>query len=164
MEVTTKEVTRHMARNPSTDAAEQNTNGSEGVEGAQAAADTAKARSYIVVPVPPDVKSRFESEAKAADNKPVGPYVRDLLFGFLGIPIPETTTTRHSKYASKEEREAAQKDRNKSRSQTMKALMKAFRDAQAAGVSKEEAAELAGRMVAGTAPTTAEPEPEPTAA
>lgn len=133
-------------------------NGSEGEAGAQAAADTQagaegtaapkRERSYIVVPLTPELKERFESEAKAADNKPVGPYFRDLLFGLLGIPIPETTVVRHSKYASKEEREAAQKERNKNRSTTMKTLLERFRQAQKTGVSDDQAADLAARAVA----------------
>jgi len=111
-------------------------------------------RSYIVVPVPPEVKSRFEDEAKAAD-KPVGPYVRDQLFGFLGIPIPITTVTRRSKYASAEEREAAQKERHKNRSATMRDLMKAFREAQAKGLSGDAAVQAASQAVAGGTPAEA---------
>lgn len=117
----------------------------------EAPSEPKKDRSYIVVPLTPDVKSRFESEAKAAD-KPAGPYVRDLLFGFLGIPIPATTVTRRSKYASAEEREAAQKERNKSRSATMRDLMKAFREAQKSGMTPEEAVKAASESVASGAP------------
>lgn len=122
-------------------------------------------RSYIVVPVPAELKSRFEEEAKTADM-PVGPYVRNMLAKFLGIEIPVTATARRSKYGSDEERKAAQKARNQNRSGTMRDLMAAFREAQASGKSPEEAAQLASAKIAqllangpavAPAPATAEP-------
>lgn len=132
-------------------------------EGAVATAETEKRdRSYIVVPLPADVKTRFEGEAKAADS-PVGPYVRNLLFGFLGIPVPVGTTARRSKYASAEDRDKAQKARNQTRSQTMRTLMAQFRKAQAAGMTDEEAAAAAGHAVAAGVPEPA-PEGEPVTA
>lgn len=103
-------------------------------------------RSYVVVPMPGDLKARFENEAKAAD-KPVGPYVLGLLAQSLGIEIPVTVTARRSKYNSDEERKAAQKARNQNRSATMRDLMAAFRDAQKAGANPEEAARIASEAM-----------------
>lgn len=128
-------------------------------------------RSYIVVPVPQDLKARFESEAKTADV-PVGPYVRNLLARFLGIEIPVSITARRSKYENDDQRKAAQKARNQNRSGTMRDLMKAFREAQASGKSPEEAAAIASQAIANLlangpspAPAKAEsPEGEPVAA
>lgn len=119
-------------------------------------------RSYIVVPVPADLKTRFEDEAKAADV-PVGPYVRNLLAKFLGIEIPVSTTARRSKYENDDQRKAAQKERNQSRSGTMRDLMKAFREAQASGKSPEEAAQIASAAIANllaNGPTPAAPKTE----
>lgn len=118
----------------------------EGAGEASGKANSRPNRSYIVVPVPADLKARFEEEAKTKDV-PVGPYVRDLLAGFLGITIPATVSTRRSKYASDEERKAAQKARTQSRSNTMRSLMAAFREMQQKGVSPEEAARLASAQV-----------------
>lgn len=107
-----------------------------------------KARSYIVVPMPPELKERFEAEAKAADQ-PVGPYVlRSVIAKQLGIDIPVTTIARRSKYASDDERKAAQKARNQSRSETMRALMANFKALQAKGVSAEDAVKQASELVA----------------
>lgn len=138
-------------------AAEQGTAESTGAEGTDAKANSRPNRSYIVVPVPADLKTRFEEEAKAADV-PVGPYVRNLLAKFLGIEIPVTASTRRSKYASDEERKAAQTARAQSRSATMRNLMTAFREMQKNGVSPEDAARLASAsVIAGAgAPTGAE--------
>lgn len=130
---------------------------------AEAKTNSRPNRSYIVVPVPADLKTRFEEEAKAADV-PVGPYVRNLLAKFLGIEIPVSASTRRSKYASDEERKAAQTTRNQTRSATMRNLMAAFRDMQAKGISPEEAARLASAQVitaaGGTAPAAETPQPE----
>lgn len=116
-------------------------------------------RSYIVVPLPADLKERFENEAKTAD-KPVGPYVRDMLAQFLGIEIPATVSTRRSKYANDEERKAAQAERTKSRSQTMRNLMAQFREFQAKGIPADEAARLAAAQQASATAQTPAGNPE----
>lgn len=103
-------------------------------------------RSYIVVPVPAELKARFEEEAKTAD-KPVGPYVRDLLAEKLGITIEMPTTARRSKYENDEQRKAAQKARNQTRSGEMRDLMKLFREAKAKGANPEDAARIASQGV-----------------
>lgn len=110
------------------------------------------ARLYIVVPMPANMKDRFEADAKTAD-KPVGPYVRDFLAQTLGIEIPVTETTRRSKYASDVERKDAQAKRNADRSSTMKNLMAAYRNALKAGLDPSAAASQAAANVASGAPT-----------
>lgn len=138
----------------------------EGAGGDNAGADGAEAtnprtaRSYIVVPLPPDLKTRFQEEAKVAD-KDVGPYVRDLLAQFLGIEIPVTAVSRRSKYASDDERKAAQKTRNQSRAATMKNLMDRYKAALASGKSAEEAV---NESISGAATGAPAPEGEPVAA
>jgi len=141
-------------------------NGTANAEGAVNEAGTGEdadkkrgSRSYIVVPLPPDLKSRFESEAEAADL-PAGPYVRNLLAKLLGIELPPAAiTARRSKYASDEERKAAQKQRNQNRSATMRDLFALFKAAQASGLSPEEAAQRAaqGMLEKGSTPTEGEP-------
>jgi hypothetical protein len=135
--------------------------GTEGPGGDQGeGANPRTARSYIVVPLPPDLKTRFQEEAKVAD-KDVGPYVRDLLAQFLGIEIPVTAVSRRSKYASDDERKAAQKTRNQSRAATMKDLMNRYKAALAAGKSAEEAV---NESIQSATTGTPAPEGEPVAA
>lgn len=139
---------------------------------AQAAADQKKAarkarrsqRSYVVVPMPPNMKALFEEQAKAAD-KAVGPQVRDYLAAQLGIEIPVTVSTRRVKYATDEERDAAKTARRQDRSSTMKALMAQFRALTKGGMSAEQAVLAASQNVATGAPAPeGEPEAEPAAA
>lgn len=132
--------------------AEAPTDGTTGEGAATPKANARPNRSYIVMPLPADLKARFEEEAKVKDV-PVGPYVRDLLAGYMGITIPATVSTRRSKYASDEERKAAQTQRNQSRSQTMRNLMAQFREMQKNGVSAEDAARLASAAVISGAAT-----------
>ena len=101
-------------------------------------------RSYIVVPMPPNMKKLFEDEA---GDKAVGPYVRDLLAQQRGIEIPKTEVSRRHKYANEEEKKAALKAQRKSRSDLIKQLMAEHRaktaaqNGQTAGV--EQPAEAA---------------------
>lgn len=108
-------------------------------------------RSYIVVPLPKEIKERFEAEAEAQD-KPVGPYVARLLADAVGFEIPATVRAGRRKYPDtpegQEARKAAQKARNQDRSATMRDLMKRFREAQARGLSPEEAAQEAANAQA----------------
>lgn len=136
-----------MARSATADAGTETEGSTDGTTGeAPKAKRNRPDRSYVVVPLPADLKARFEEEAKTADV-PVGPYVRNLLARFLGIEIPVTTTARRSKYATDEERKNAQKARNQNRSSTMRDLMAAFRKAQASGKSPEEAAAEASAAI-----------------
>lgn len=99
-------------------------------------------RSYVLVPMPSNMKAVFEDEAKTAE-KPLGIYVRDFLAGQRGIEIPVSVTTRRQKYASDEEREAAKKARRESRSNTMKGLMATFNLLTKSGISAEQATAVA---------------------
>lgn len=165
--------------NATQDATDANANapadGSEGVTdgsnegGTESPKAKRSSRTYIVVPMPPDLKARFESEAEAADM-PAGPYVlRNIIAKFLGIEIPVQTTARRSKYSSDDERKEAQKARAQSRSATMKNLMAEFRRLQASGVSADEAVARASAAVAsgsvgadaGAGETASEPEAVP---
>lgn len=137
---------------------------------AQAALDKKKAdrkarralRSYVVVPMPADMKARFETDAKTAD-KPIGPFVRDFLAQTLGIEIPVTTTTRRVKYATDTERDAAKVARRQERSGTMKALMAQFRALTKGGMSPEQAVLAASQNVASGTPVPAEEQAPATA-
>lgn len=102
------------------------------------AAPEAPARSYIVVPMPSNMREMIVAEAKAAD-KPVGPYLRDWIAAQRGIELPATVTTRRSKYTSEEERKAAQKERNKSRSELIKQLLQQHRQQLQGGNGTAEA-------------------------
>jgi hypothetical protein len=117
-------------------------------------------RSYIVVPMPANLKQIFQDEANAAD-KPIGPFVRDFLAQSKGVEIPVTVSTRRVKYANDEERDNARRARRESRSSTMKNLMSEFRKLQASGLSPEEAT---ARAAANVASGNLTPEPEPAAA
>lgn len=79
-------------------------------------------RANVVVPMPAFFKELLAQEAKAAD-KPVGPFLRDLLASARGITIPESAVRRRSKYASDEERRAAQKASMRVRSELIKQLI-----------------------------------------
>ena len=115
-------------------------------------------RSYIVVPMPANMKSIFEAEAQQAE-KPAGVFIRDLLAGQRGIEIPVSVSTPRRKYATDEEREAAQKTRRETRSNTMKALFAQFNALKAQGLSVEQAtAQAAANVADGTpVPETAVP-------
>lgn len=104
-------------------------------------------RSYVVVPMPQNMKALFEEEAKVAD-KTVGAHVRDFLAGIKGIEIPVTVSTPRRKYATDEERDAAKKQRRESRSGTMKGLMHAFQALVKSGVSAEQATAIAAAAMA----------------
>lgn len=129
----------------------------------QAAADKKKAdrkarralRSYVVVPMPAEMKAKFEEDAKTAD-KPIGPFVRDYLAAQLGIVIPVTVSTRRVKYESDEARDAAKVARRQERSGTMKALMAQFRALTKGGMSPEQAVQAASANVANGVPVPAE--------
>lgn len=109
-------------------------------------------RTYVVVPMPANLKSVFEEEAKNAD-KAIGPYVRDFLAQVKGIEIPVTVTTRRVKYANDEERDAAKKARRESRSSTMKALLAHFNQLTKGGMSAEQAtAQAAANVANGVSP------------
>jgi hypothetical protein len=112
-------------------------------------------RSYVVVPMPPNLKDALQADATAKDQT-IGPFVRDLLASMKGIEIPVTVSTRRVKYGSDEERDAARKARRESRSFTMKNLMAEFRKLTASGLSPEEATARAASNVAGGIST---PEP-----
>lgn len=129
----------------------------------QAAADKKKAdrkarrslRSYVVVPMPGNMKALFEEQAKGAD-KPIGPFVRDYLAAQMGIEIPVTVSTRRVKYATDEERDAAKLSRRQERSGTMKALMAQFRALTKRGMTPEQAVLAASANVANGVPAPAE--------
>lgn len=114
-------------------------------------------RSYVVVPMPANLKELLQNEANGKDQ-PIGPYVRDLIAGLKGVEIPVTTSTRRVKYASDEERDAARKARRESRSSTMKNLMEEFRKLTKSGLSPEEAtARAASNVASGNLTPDAEP-------
>lgn len=93
----------------------------DGTEG-QTEGQTRSGRSYIVVPLPENVKQMFTEEAKAADV-PVGPYVARQLAQFRGFELPVITASRRRKYANAEEAAAAQKAARQERSSLMKQLL-----------------------------------------
>lgn len=117
-------------------------------------------RSYVVVPMPANLKEILQGEANGKDQ-PIGPYVRDLIAQLKGVEIPVTTATRRVKYANDEERDAARKARRESRSSTMKNLMNEFRKLTASGLSPEEAtARAAANVASGNLTPDAAPEGE----
>lgn len=155
-----------MARNQTSTAEAESTNESAAAtnEG-ETPAKSRPSRLYIVVPMPSNLKERLEADAKTAE-KAAGPYVRDFLAQQLGVTIEVTETARRSKYASDDERKAAQAKRNTDRSATMKLLMATFRKALKDGVDPGVAAQLAAAQAV-TGPgveAEAEPAAEPVAA
>jgi len=79
-------------------------------------------------------------------------FIRDLLASQRGIEIPVSVSTPRRKYATDEEREAAQKTRRETRSNTMKALFAQFNALKASGLSVEQATAQAAANVASGAP------------
>lgn len=89
------------------------------------------ARTNVAIPMPMSLRLRFEGEAKTAD-KPLGPYLRDWIADQLGITLPVLTVKRHSKYASEEERKAAQKAAAQKRNEEVKVALAEYRARRAA--------------------------------
>lgn len=88
--------------------------------------DQRNARTNVAVPMPMFLRMQFEKEAKA-EEKQLGPYVRDRLAELLGITLPEITVQRKRKYASEEERKAAQKAAALKRKEEVKAALAEYR-------------------------------------
>jgi len=80
----------------------------------------------IIFTMPMELKTKIEEAAKA-DNKPVGAYVRSRIADLFGYELPATQHGRARKYATVEERIAAQKAKQQERNELIKKLLAEYR-------------------------------------
>lgn len=97
------------------------------------------ARASFVVMCPPQLKVAIEAAAKTAD-KSISEFVRNLLAPAIGYTGPMMNpATKRTKYATPEEKEAAQKKASKDRRDLTAMLLKRYRDEKAAEAAKATA-------------------------
>lgn len=101
-------------------------------------------RVSIMVGMPFEMKELLKAAADKAENEdgstgqPVAEFVRDLLADHLGYTIPQRTSKRVRRYASEEEKKAAQKARGKERRATIKNLLALYKQDPALKARLEE--------------------------
>ena len=82
----------------------------------------------IMITATPEFKDAMKVAA-AADDKSLSSFARQILAAHIGYSGPLSKgTTRAKKYSSPEERDAAQKNRNKARRDVIKALLQKYGD------------------------------------
>ena len=96
-----------------------------------------KKSGSIIFTVPMELKEKVEAAAKG-ENKPVGAYVRAKIAELFGYELPATQHGRARKYATVEERVAAQKEKQNERNALIKKLLAEYR-ASATGGSETAA-------------------------
>jgi len=96
----------------------------------------------IIFTMPMELKAMIENAAKES-NKPVGAYVRGRVAELFGYELPATQHGRARKYATVEERLAAQKAKQQERNELIKKLLAEYR-AQKTGTPEGEAAAASG--------------------
>lgn len=85
-----------------------------------------KKSGSIIFTVPMELKEKVEAAAKG-ENKPVGAYVRAKIAELFGYELPATQHGRARKYATVEERVAAQKEKQNERNALIKKLLAEYR-------------------------------------
>ncbi len=87
-------------------------------------------RSSIMVTVPLELKQLIEEESERR-NTPVSSLVRNWIADAMDYTLPVIERHRATKYASEEERRAAQKQQSRSRQALIKQLLQQYREQKA---------------------------------
>lgn len=86
-------------------------------------------RVSVMVTMPKELKILLLDEAeKAGDSYTLARFVRELLADRFEFTLPKTTRTRAKKYATEEDKQAAQKKRSTKRNALIKMLMQKYKD------------------------------------
>lgn len=122
----TAEATPEVATNEETD--ESPTTSTPATNGTAPKAAEESQYNGIMVTATPEFKAAVKAAAEKAD-KSLSAWVRDLIATTIGYTGPMSKETKRvRKYASEEERAAAQKSRNKQRRDVIKALLEKYGD------------------------------------
>ena len=87
------------------------------------------ARTNFMLGIPVGLKLELEKAAKAKDTSPSA-FARKAMADAVGYALPAGSTSRVKKYATEEERKAAQKVKNTERRDLINALLAAHRKAE----------------------------------
>lgn len=93
---------------------------------AQSGAGETKVPAGVYVTTPVELHEKLEAEATAA-GKSVAGFVRELLGQRYGLDLTKLAEAPRRKYATTEEKRAAQKAKNKERSELYKMLMAEYK-------------------------------------
>lgn len=86
-------------------------------------------RVSIMVTMPVELKIKLLDEAaKSGENMTLARFVRETLADKFDVELPNVIRTRSKKYATEEERVAAQKAASKKRNDLIKKLLKAYNE------------------------------------
>ena len=88
----------------------------------------AEVKASLMFHMPVEMKVKLEQAAKAAGLSTTA-FVRNIAADKIGYTLPVETQTTGRKYATPEERQAAQKERDKERRALIKDLLNKYREA-----------------------------------